>query len=848
MSMLVVVFGLFAMVFEIKYFPEHSVEIYFIRLISAVIAFIVLILASSNISIKRSIILVHILLLALIISSGLMIYMIPTTLLVNSSIVGLMIFTSALFLSWEIRNQIVVAIYYNLVFAASILFNDRGIYFLPNVLESVLFILFLSLVSIVACAINFRMRILLAERNLQVQHSEQKYRSIIDNSAEGIFQTTKDGKWLTINKAFAKILGYNDEQELMSLDVSSIYVDENDRSKLINELDKNERIENYRIKLKRKDGSIAVVRLNDRLVRDASGEVFFEGNIHDITEQVKIETEREMVAEALKKEKEKTEKLAAEALRVSVKKSRFLANMSHEIRTPMNGILGFLTLIEAGEYENIDELKQFAGNARQSAESLLEIINSILDLSKIEAGKVVVENVNFNLHNVIDQSISVISAKAEEKRIKLVKEILPGTEFRLIGDTLKLRQILINLLSNAVKFTSEGEIRIKVHTQKTDESKVELYVSVIDTGIGIPADKLNALFKPFSQVDGSEGSQIGGTGLGLVICKEFVELLGGQIYVESTKGKGSTFTFKIKCGIQAGSTVTDSSDILKSHNEGSSLTANREFNNNGFKEKRAKYKILLAEDNLINQKVSLKILSSAGYKSTAVANGREAVEAVIHGDFDLILMDIQMPEVDGYKATEQIRNLTDSRKNIPIIALTAHALVGDREKCINAGMTDYVSKPIIGHDLIRKIDDLFNIKNENTASVSDNPVTDKVLLDINRLKKVSLGDIEFEKDLLGSYLNDLDEKFRILNELLYKKEVDKIIELAHTIKGASYSIGAVKVGDEAYAIELSGKNNDWLNVTERTDNLRKLVEATKAEVREYLIKYKSPMGEGFSVR
>jgi len=225
--------------------------------------------------------------------------------------------------------------------------------------------------------------LLIVERNLAIEQSEQKYRSIIDNSAEGIFQTTLDGKWLTINKAFAAILGYKDEQELMQIYVNDIYFEESDRKNLIDELKRSEQIENYRIRLKRKDGTAAVVSLNDRIVKDDNGEVYLEGNISDITEQVKIEEERLNMENMLKQEKEKTDKLAADAIRLSGTKSKFLANMSHEIRTPMNGILGFLTLIEAGAYENNAELKQFSTNARQSAESLLEIINSILDLSKI---------------------------------------------------------------------------------------------------------------------------------------------------------------------------------------------------------------------------------------------------------------------------------------------------------------------------------------------------------------------------------------------------------------------------------------------------------------------------------
>ena len=387
MSVLVALFGSIAMIFEVKYFPAHSIDIYFIRLTSTLIAFIILATSSRGTSVKRSVLLIHVLLLTIIISSGLMVYIIPTTILVNSSIIGLMIFSSALFLSWEVKHQIIVAIYYNLVFAASLLFNNISIYFLPNMTESVIFVSFLSLVSIVACAINFRMRIYLAERNIQIEQSNHNYRSIIDNSLEGIFQSTIDGTLLTINKTFTQILGYSDISELMKLNMKKLYVDEEDRNKLIKELLDNEKVENYRLRLKRKDGSIAIVRLNDRVIKEENGNLYFEGNIYDITDQVRIEDERKLVAKMLQQEKEKNEKLAKEAITISGTKSKFMANLSHEIRTPINGILGFLSLIEASAYSNEDELKFFTANARQSAESLLDIINSILDISKIEAGK-----------------------------------------------------------------------------------------------------------------------------------------------------------------------------------------------------------------------------------------------------------------------------------------------------------------------------------------------------------------------------------------------------------------------------------------------------------------------------
>ncbi|MGB5528616.1 MAG: ATP-binding protein, partial [Ignavibacteriaceae bacterium] len=600
MSLLVALFGLFAMVFEVKYYPENSIEIYLIRLVSTLIAFIILTTLSGKISLKRSIWLLHLLLLTIIISSGLMIYIIPSTILVNSSIVGLIIFSSALFLSWEIKHQIIVAIYYNLVFAASILFNKHSIYFLPNMKESVIFVLFLSVVSIIACAINFRMRIFLAERNLRIEQSEQKYRSIIDNSLEGIFQSTMDGEWMTINKSLALILGYKDETDLMRVKIKDLYANEEDRIKLLNELKKNGKVENYRIKLKRKDGSFAFVRLNDRLVKSEDGNIYLEGNIYDITDQVKAEEERQQVENMLKKEKEKTEKLAQEAMRISGTKSKFLANLSHEIRTPMNGILGFLTLIEAGAYSNDTELKQFSSNARLSAESLLDIINSILDLTKIEAGKVKIENARFNLINIIDQSISVVSVKANEKNIRIVKDVPETTETMLVGDMIKLRQILVNLLNNAVKFTSDGEIKIITKTQKTSDSGIELHISIKDTGVGIPESKLSDLFKPYSQLGNFYENFARGSGLGLVICKEYAELLGGNISVISNEGEGSSFSFMIKCKAQTEADISDARVTEKEAFENQFLISAQDFNGNGFRRKREKFNILLAEDNLIN--------------------------------------------------------------------------------------------------------------------------------------------------------------------------------------------------------------------------------------------------------
>jgi PAS domain S-box-containing protein len=834
MAYLVAILSLIAMFIETNFFPANTVEILIVRSIATVIALSLLAFLNSKASERRLVVLYHVLSLTLIISSGIMIYIIPSTLLLNTSFIGLMIFTSSLLLSWEIRNQIIVAVYYNIIFAASLVLTNMKTFFFPFMVEALVFVFVLSVVSLVACTINYKMRMLEEQKNTEIKKSEHKYRSIIANSLEGIFQSTIDGKWITVNKSMAQIFGYEDEAEMMSKSVKQIYVDEKDRIRIITELKKNGKVENWRIKLKRKDGSIAVVRLNDRLVQNENGEMFLEGNIYDITEQVKVEEEHKIIEEMLKQEKEKTEKLAQEALRVSGSKSKLLANLSHEIRTPMNGILGFLSLIEAGAYSNESELKMFSSSARQSAESLLEIINSVLDLTKIEAGKIKADNVRFSLPTVIDQSISVVSVRAVEKNITLIKDIPESTEKLLVGDMVKLRQIFTNLLNNAVKFTTDGEIKISIRTIKHLNNEVELHASITDTGIGIPASKLDDLFKPYSQVSDFYEGLTSGTGLGLVICKEYVELLGGKVSVSSVEGEGSSFSFMIKCKAQS---KEDLISQIKSEKEiiENQITGRIEnFNGNGFKEKREKFKVLLAEDNLINQKVTIKILSTFGFNVTAVSDGQEALNAVSSGNFDIILMDLQMPKVDGFKATEKIRNLQNANRDIPIIALTAHALLGDKEKCFDAGMTDYISKPVSGQDLVKKIDVLLNIQTDDSIQANELKHDTSPLLDKDRLKDVSLGDSEFEKDILTTYLTDINEKYKSLLEFISKHDIGKIVEIVHAIKGSSYSIGAARVGDEAYAIELSGKNNDWVSVTARIEKFSKIIEDTNQEIKIYL--------------
>lgn len=826
-ALMVAISGIFAMIFEVRHHAEYSFDIYLVRLSATLVAFIILVFLTSKNATKYTIPLVHILLLSIIGSSAIMILLIPNSLIVNSQIVGLMIFTSAMFLNWEIKNQILVAIYYNIVFAVAILFNDQKIYFLPNMFESLIFVLFLSLLSVVGSAINFRMRLQVAQNALRVEQSERKFRAIFNNSSDGIFQSTLEGDFLTANDSLVRMFGHENLEELIITRVSDYYKNKTDRERLLYEVKKHGSVENFITTLVDKHKDDLTVKMNVRFVTDEETDrKFLEGTIRDVSVEVKAQKLREQAELELKAEKEKSDALAKEAMKLSTAKSRFLANMSHEIRTPMNGIIGFLSLIENESFKNQDELKQFIRSAKVSAESLLDTINAVLDLSKIEAGKIELENLNFNLKKVVTQAVSIVSPKAKENTLNITYELPDDKNLNFIGDPTRIRQIFLNLLSNAVKFTKEGEIKIAVKTNPLEKGRVRISTSIFDSGIGIPADKIKELFKPFSQITGIEGNSLGGTGLGLVICKEFTSLMEGDISVDSVVGEGSRFDFNIVVQQQ-------DVDISQTQKEEDKNTLDEideiQFTDADIKlhiDKRKGFKILLAEDNLINQKVAIRTLNSAGYEVDAVMNGEQAVRAHTQNKYDLILMDVQMPDVDGFAATKMIRALKEPKNKIPIIAITAHALIGDRERCIEAGMDEYVAKPMVAREIIRLIDHFLKVNYSENKKVEDD-VYDLRLFDFERLKQISLGDESFEKDLLTDYLVDAEHKLQLLRNLHSSSEVKKIMDMAHTLKGSSYSVGAKLVGDEALGIEISARNNDLGNVGERLPKLSKSIKETR---------------------
>jgi len=462
-----------------------------------------------------------------------------------------------------------------------------------------------------------------------------------------------------------------------------------------------------------------------------------------------------------------------------------------------------IELLQHGQLGDLE--KHYLGLMKTSARSLLQIIGDILDLSKIEAGKMVLDHQPFNLHESLEAALTVVAMPAQQKGLKFVCEIDPHVPAGLEGDAQRLNQIIFNLVGNAVKFTDQGEIRLCVHVEEHVGAEVRLRFSVSDTGTGIPEDKLQAVFEAFTQVDNSATRRYGGTGLGLAISRELVRLMQGHIHVESQLGVGSKFTFTVRLQLSAADVkATANADTAFFMRQGSRAL-----------------KILVAEDNAINEVLVTDLLAQFGHMATVARNGKEAVAAFQTQPWDLILMDVQMPELDGLAATRFIRQVENARGggHVPIIALTAHAMTGDRERCLAAGMDDYVTKPIHPRELLEAIARLAtsSLTLSNTLSKTSNPPVTESLARVET-KPASFeaatfmsrchGNHALARQVSGLFAEQTPRLLNAIRSALSQQQPEVLERTAHTLKGSLAQIGATEAAQLAFELEKAGRTGD----------------------------------------
>ena len=605
-------------------------------------------------------------------------------------------------------------------------------------------------------------------------HESQYARSLIEASLDPLFTINPAGKITDMNNASANIIGMSREK-LIGTDFFDYFTEPQKAREVYQEVFAEESVADSPLTLRHTEGKLTDVLFNGSIYKDNSGKVLGVVIVaRDISDQKKIAKElteakvfaelATAIAEEAKHKAEEATKVAEELTRIAEvavnAKQQFLSNMSHEIRTPMNAIIGFTKVLL--KTEMTDKQMEYLSAIKVSGEALTVLINDILDLAKVDSGKMTFEQIPFKMESSLFAMLHLFEPKIQEKNLELIKIYDKNIPEVLIGDPVRLHQIILNLVSNAVKFTSEGKITVSVNVLSEDSDSVTLEFAISDTGIGISEEKIETVFEVFQQASSGTSRLYGGTGLGLAIVKQLVEPQGGSISVKSKLEEGTTFSVTLSFKKTEEKALADI-DLVKLDPEIKNI------------------RVLVVEDIALNQLLMKTILNEFGFEFDVASNGKIAIEKLYHNTYDIILMDLQMPEMNGFEATEYIRNKMNSK--IPIVALTADVTTVDLAKCRAVGMNDYLSKPVDDRLLYNKIVEFvkepIHERNEETTENLYSQSENLKFVDLSYLSRRTKSDPKLMMEMISLYLDQTPSLIAAMKQGLHDKDYSALQSAVH---------------------------------------------------------------------